>query len=343
MTNNKNLVRDPLALSQVEATSGPLQSDFQSAFSPGFLAGESFSLPVHLSAGACRQNPEHTAQGRKGGVSAAIWSGQKHGPTEYRRAALADFHVLSVRLGTQRVERWHDGQRISDECARRGASILLRAGITSRLVVYGAFRTFQFFLPTSLIEDSARAMGVESRILECFRPGMFYDAAVDHLGAMAVLEVETGGPGSSLQLDAIGAILCVDLLRCAAGAQERRPWQGGLADWQVRRVRDCIAARLQENPSLASLAREVGLSQYHFVRAFKQSTGQSPHRYLLRCRLERAKEMLARIDNSIADIAAHVGYDDPTQLARLFRMELGITPSAYRRAIHARTNEDLGA
>jgi AraC family transcriptional regulator len=319
----------------------PLQPDFQSARSPGLLATESISLPVRLSARDCGQSPERAAQGRKGGVSAAIWSGQKDGPTEYRRAALADFHVLSVRLGTQRVERWHDGERISDEDPRPGASTLLRAGVTSRLVVYGAFRSFQFFLPTSLVEHNASVMGVESRILERLRPGMFYDAAIDHLGAKAVLEIEENGPGSALQLDAIGAILCVHLLRRAAGAQAYRPWQGGLTGWQVRRIKDCIAARLHENPSLASLAREVGLSQYHFVRAFKQSTGQSPHQYLLRCRLERAKEMLARTDDSIADIAARVGYDDPTQLARLFRMELDITPSAYRKAVPARMDEDL--
>jgi AraC family transcriptional regulator len=95
---------------------------------------------------------------------------------------------------------------------------------------------------------------------------------------------------------------------------------------------ECIVARLGENLTLAALAEEVGLSQFHFAHAFKRSTGLSPHRYLMLCRLERAKELLAGSTESVGEIAAQVGFSDPTQLSRLFQAEMATTPSAYRRS-----------
>jgi AraC family transcriptional regulator len=308
------------------------QSDFQAAHSSALRAGESESLPAGLVTRDNRQTLERIAEGRESGVSAAIWTRQEHGLAETRHDGFADLHTLTVRLKDQKIERWLDGRPVRDEESRPGASYLLPAGLPSRFLCYGSYRTFTFFLPTSLFERNARDMGIESGILERLAPGISYDPAIDQLAARTILELEAGAAGSRLQLDAIGSILCVHLLRRAAGAQACRPFaKGGLAGWQLRRIEDCIATRLKENLSLTSLADEIGLSPYHFARAFKISTGQSPHRYLLRCRLERAKQLLATSEASIGEIAASIGYDDPTQLSRLFRAALDTTPHAYRK------------
>ncbi len=66
-------------------------------------------------------------------------------------------------------------------------------------------------------------------------------------------------------------------------------------------------------------------------RAFKTSTGVPPHRYLVQLRIKKARKLLETIDPPISEIAAQVGYDDPSYLARLFRREVGKTPAAYRR------------
>jgi AraC family transcriptional regulator len=106
--------------------------------------------------------------------------------------------------------------------------------------------------------------------------------------------------------------------------------RGGLANWQIRRARDALSGAFG-NFDLTALAQSVGLSPYHFARAFKQSTGLPPHRYQIMLRVERAQDLLANSTLPISDVAAAVGYDDQGQLARLFRREVGATPSQYRR------------
>jgi AraC family transcriptional regulator len=106
--------------------------------------------------------------------------------------------------------------------------------------------------------------------------------------------------------------------------------RGGLAEWQVRRASEALTEG-QVRIDLATLAKSVGLSAFHFARAFKQSTGMPPHRYQIMQRIERAKNLLVDTGLPISDVAAAVGYEDQGQLARLFRREVGVTPSQYRR------------
>jgi AraC family transcriptional regulator len=108
--------------------------------------------------------------------------------------------------------------------------------------------------------------------------------------------------------------------------------RGGLAPWQIQRATEMMANSEESDISLVAMANAVGLSSYHFCRAFKQSTGMPPHRYQIMLRIERAKDMLANSSLSISDVAAAVGYHDQGQLARLFRRQVGVTPSQYRRA-----------
>nr|WP_276603744.1 AraC family transcriptional regulator [Nannocystis pusilla] len=83
---------------------------------------------------------------------------------------------------------------------------------------------------------------------------------------------------------------------------------------------------------LRELATLGGMSQAHFSRAFKASTGVPPHRWQLNARVERAQQLLLRADVSLADIALQLGFVDQSHLTRVFRRVVGATPSAWRRA-----------
>jgi AraC family transcriptional regulator len=109
------------------------------------------------------------------------------------------------------------------------------------------------------------------------------------------------------------------------------PNKGGLASRHLARIVEYIEARLADDISLDEIAAIAGMSPYHVCRAFKQSTGLPPHRYLMRLRLQRAKAMLETTNLPVTEIAAQVGYDDPGYLARLFRAHFGTTPANYRR------------
>jgi AraC-like DNA-binding protein len=105
---------------------------------------------------------------------------------------------------------------------------------------------------------------------------------------------------------------------------------GGLTPRALQRIREYIDGHLEENIELGTLADAAGLSKWHFARAFKQSVGVPPHFYLIRRRLERAQELLAETDLSLAQIALKSGFSDQSHFSRRFRTFLGVTPRSFR-------------
>lgn len=108
------------------------------------------------------------------------------------------------------------------------------------------------------------------------------------------------------------------------------PIRGGLPPGLTRRIREYIESHLDENISLEALASTAGLSVHHFARAFRQTVGVPPHEYLLRQRVDRARQMLNQTDLPLSEIALSVGFSDHSHFARHFRRLTGTTPSAAR-------------
>jgi AraC-like DNA-binding protein len=106
---------------------------------------------------------------------------------------------------------------------------------------------------------------------------------------------------------------------------------GGLAPGALRRVRQYIEQHLAESMATDALARIAGLSTGHFNRAFKQSTGESPHHYIIGKRIAMAKELLVQTGRALADIALDVGFADQSHFCRTYVAVTGETPSACRR------------
>ncbi|HWN53076.1 MAG TPA: helix-turn-helix domain-containing protein [Xanthobacteraceae bacterium] len=124
----------------------------------------------------------------------------------------------------------------------------------------------------------------------------------------------------------LGGIASFPQLTCAPLAR------GGLSPGVLRRVREHIDANLEANVDLTDLAAIADLSRCHFARAFKQSVGGTPHRYLMHRRLEKAQELLGGTELSLAEIALATGFSDQSHFSRRFRDHLGTTPRAFRRA-----------
>jgi transcriptional regulator GlxA family with amidase domain len=98
----------------------------------------------------------------------------------------------------------------------------------------------------------------------------------------------------------------------------------------VAAVRDLLATRMEEPPSLAELAALTGLSQFALLRAFRGATGLPPHAYLNQLRVRRARLLL---DDGLppAEVAARTGFADQAHLTRHFKRVVGVPPAAYQR------------
>src|SRR6266404_9763560 len=132
------------------------------------------------------------------------------------------------------------------------------------------------------------------------------------LGALATVvhaEMAAGFPSGRLFLDSIEQAMAVALV--SGQTVKYRPVRisrGGLGPWRLRRITDLVHARLEDELGLDELAQSVGLSTAHFARMFRKSTGETPHQFVLRQRLERAKAMLRAPDARILDVAVACGF-----------------------------------
>ena len=143
-------------------------------------------------------------------------------------------------------------------------------------------------------------------------------------------EIEAGAPGGRCYGETLAHALAVHLVsRFATKAVQMRDAGRGLARFQLNRAIEFVHANLAEDISLDSLAAAAGLSPFHFARLFKRSTGLSPHQYVLRCRVERARGLLMRSESSIAEVAVEVGFCDQSHLAAHFKRVYGVSPKAF--------------
>ena len=141
-----------------------------------------------------------------------------------------------------------------------------------------------------------------------------------------VHDLRDGSPGGSLVGDSLIVALVVHLWR--SGADRRAG--SGLPAAACRRVLAYIDERLDTPVSLSELAELARVSERHFCRAFRASMGCSPHQYLLRQRVERAKSLIATSEMALCDIAQAAGFADQSKLTRTFRKQMGVTPADYR-------------
>ena len=131
--------------------------------------------------------------------------------------------------------------------------------------------------------------------------------------------------------ETLAEVLTFDLYRIASGATRRAAEGSGLSPNQVRLVTEYMESHLNEKTTISELAGLVDLTRFHFIRSFKQAAGMPPHQFMIRLRVDRAKEMLAEGGRSIAEVASQTGFGSPIQLTRAFRRVVGTTPSAFRR------------
>ena len=140
-----------------------------------------------------------------------------------------------------------------------------------------------------------------------------------------------GFPSGRLFLDSIEQAIAAALVDAFAGqSRSVRPLRGGLGPARLRTVRELVQAKIEDELTLIEMAQAVDLSPAYFSRMFQKSTGETPHQFVLRNRIERAKEMLHVAEARVLDVAIACGFKTQQHFARVFRRICGASPTEYR-------------
>jgi len=123
-------------------------------------------------------------------------------------------------------------------------------------------------------------------------------------------------------------ILQAEIERCSGANGATR---GGLAAWQILRVRSYIDRNLHRTIHIRDLSAVARRSPAHFSRKFKLAVGESPHAFVVSRRLERACHLMITSTASLSEVALSVGFSDQAHLCRLFRQAFGQSPANWRR------------
>ncbi|MBD1874206.1 helix-turn-helix transcriptional regulator [Nodosilinea sp. FACHB-131] len=227
------------------------------------------------------------------------------------------------------AERSIDG-RFQVERVHPGDILVLPAGVgqRSRWNAPGEFMNL-VFEPAALGRSLDEA--ADDTTFELMPHFATQDLLVLQLG-LALRRVLQGG-GERLYAETLTTTLAVHLLQTYATRRPQLKTYGdGLARPQLQRVVDYIHSHLEADLSLETLSTLVSMSAHYFAQLFKLSTGVAPHQYVIRCRVERAKTLLAQPDLAIADIAYRVGFAHQSHLNRHFKRLVGTTPGQWRQA-----------
>jgi AraC-like DNA-binding protein len=143
-------------------------------------------------------------------------------------------------------------------------------------------------------------------------------------------ELERDRDAAKVSLATASHILQAEIERFSGANGSTR---GGLAAWQILRVRAYIDSNLHRTIHIRDLSAIARRSPAHFSRKFKQAVGDSPHAYVVRRRLERACHLMMTSAASLSEIALSVGFSDQAHLCRLFRHAFGQSPANWRREL----------
>jgi AraC-like DNA-binding protein len=141
-------------------------------------------------------------------------------------------------------------------------------------------------------------------------------------------ELDSDREAAKASLVTASHILQAEIERCSGANGSAR---GGLAAWQILRVRTYIDSNLHRTIHIQDLSAVARRSPAHFSRKFKLAVGESPHAHVVRRRLERACHLMMTSAEPLSEIALSVGFSDQAHLCRLFRQAFGRSPASWRR------------
>jgi AraC family transcriptional regulator len=255
-------------------------------------------------------------------------------------------HVLVINLGSPFDAR--ERLRGREGYLGPGGIVVLPAGAPSEwhLERRGEVRHLHLYLDPALVQGVAAGAGLDPDKAELVEALGIRDPQIEYAAMSLLSELRSGDLGATIYAESLANVLAVDLLRRHSSLGRSSTTRklehgraGGLPEASLRTALDYVGDNLATNLTLAEIAREVNMSPYHFARMFKLSTGFSPHQYVIRQRIERARALLRGTDLPVGVVAWEVGFASPSHFAQQFRRLVGVPPRSFRQS-HSRKEQE---
>ncbi len=267
------------------------------------------------------------------GLLAERW---RHRPGDLAEIEPRETEVVVLIDGRLNVRRRGDG-RLQQTTAVPGTVWLCPAGIREDMIrLHGEIsESVHLYLPAVPLDTTALTeFDRDPANVRLQYDGGFHDPLIEQIARAVRAELSDPAPASGLLIESLSATLAAYLLRHHSNldpAAARLPRADGALDLRrLNRVKDYVAANLADELGLRELAGIACLSHHHFARAFKAAVGETPHRYVVAQRLQRARAMLWAREYSLSEIAAACGFADQAHFGRSFKRATGLSPGAYR-------------
>ena len=242
-------------------------------------------------------------------------------------------HILVLDLNDyspRQVSRFNSQE--FDGSQQRGDFWLLPAGLPSSFAWDSTDEAIMFILePTFLDQTATETESLSPSRVELLPIIYQHNSHLEVIAQSFKQEITQAGIGTQLYIDTLATQFAIHLLRYYCAFEPKlKQYQGGLSRHRLQRALVYIQDHLADNISLAEIAQEIDMSQHHFCRLFKQSTGIAPYQYVIGQRVERAKQLLLQNQLSIAEVAQEVGFSEQSQLTRHLKRATGLTPKQLR-------------
>jgi AraC family transcriptional regulator len=241
-----------------------------------------------------------------------------------------DRHMLIICLGNFRANLKLNGGWQCQDYARGDIVLFPAKEFFPKVQIDREVPLIELFLEPAILTRSI-SEAVETEKIELIPQLKLRDPLIQEIGLALKAELEVGGADSRLYAESMATALSLHLLRrYFSRKQQIRSCTGGLPKYRLRKVIDYIQEHLDQNLTLAELATAVQMSPHYFASLFKQSMGLTPHQYVTKCRIQKAKQLLRQTELPIIEICQEVGFESQSHFTRVFRQQNAMTPKAYR-------------
>ena len=300
---------------------------------------ENFGLAISEIAGLAAAASSIAVRLGNGSFGVARVTSTTEGLTRTAALPFEPAYLVSLHLRSIRSRRlWMAGRICETRPVEAGTATVIDLEQHSTIEVDGPFDALALYVPHRAITRLLDERGSDRMNQRVAPSRLTADPILEHLARCFLPSLdEVGAFPRSGQVDSIVEDLAIAVQRHLAGRMfgghlHTVHYKGGLAPWQERRAIEVLSSISASERSMPEVARACGLSASHFARAFRQSTGVSPHQWLLRHKVSRAKSMLVADHGPIAEIAVACGFSDQSHLNRVFARVTGISPGLWRRA-----------